>query len=137
MTLFEIDPLSSVLIAAVVTIIDDTQNLFRNDQTPDYNIPVHVSIKEHLFYFTNYLTKVPLNPPTVVSSNAVTDAAYIYCRMCRNNYPSESFANPASNSLYATCSDCRSLQHDRRFPTVFETITNQGLSDIIGNISNF
>ena len=53
MTLFEIDPLSSVLIAAVVILIDDTQSLFRINQTHDLNIPEHVSVKGHLFYFTN------------------------------------------------------------------------------------
>ncbi|KHJ35920.1 hypothetical protein EV44_g2443 [Erysiphe necator] len=100
----------------------------------DYNRRHPESLQERPDSRLQHPSALPLNPPTVVSSNAVTDAAYIYCRMCRNNYPSESFANPASNSLYATCSDCRSLQHDRRFPTVFETITNQGLSDIIEEV---
>ncbi|KHJ34450.1 hypothetical protein EV44_g3390 [Erysiphe necator] len=72
-----------------------------------------------------------LYPPSVEPFNAVTDTVNVRCRKCRKNYPSELFANPGSNSLYATCLDCRTEEHARRYPTVFEPTTIQGPSEYL------
>ncbi|KHJ33005.1 hypothetical protein EV44_g4969 [Erysiphe necator] len=67
--------------------------------------------------------------------NAVTEIANVFCRMCKKNCP-ESFSNPASNTPHVTCLDCRTRNHTRRFPTVFEPIPNQGPSDFIEDVDD-
>ncbi|KAI6247467.1 hypothetical protein HI914_04078, partial [Erysiphe necator] len=79
---------------------------------------------------------LPHNPQSVATINTAIDNAYIYCRKCRNNCPPEFFTNPVSNFPHATCLDCRTLDHTRRFPTVFEPIPNQGPSDYIEDIDD-
>ena len=132
-----IDHSSDATIVAVVTMIDDTQSHFEISQTQDRNRQYHVSLKDHIFNFTNFFDKVSLYPPSVEPFNAVTDTVNVRCRKCRKNYPSELFANPGSNSLYATCLDCRTEEHARRYPTVFEPTTIQGPSEYLGKIYNF
>ncbi|KHJ30960.1 hypothetical protein EV44_g3290 [Erysiphe necator] len=70
-------------------------------------------------------TGMPINLPSYNAVNLVTDTAPILCRKCKKTCPPESFANSSSNSLYATCLDCRSQQHERRYPTVFEPTSLQ------------
>ncbi|KHJ32512.1 hypothetical protein EV44_g5924 [Erysiphe necator] len=66
--------------------------------------------------------------------NSVTEIATVYCRMCKKNCSPELFANPASNSSYATCLDCRTQDHNRRYPTVFDPIPTQRSSDNLEDI---
>ena len=87
--------------------------------------------------YTNYFIKVPLDPQSVATPNAVIDTAYILCRKCKKNCHPEFFANPSSTSLYATCLNCRTQEHARHFPHVFEPIPNLGQSDFIGKIFTY
>ncbi|KHJ30202.1 hypothetical protein EV44_g1318 [Erysiphe necator] len=97
----------------------------------DFNRRHSESLQDRPTSRPQHTSALPLNPTNVVPFNAVIDTAYINCRMCRNDCSSELFANSASNSLYATCLDCRTRDHARRYPTIFEPIPNQGLSDYI------
>ena len=84
-----------------------------------------MSVKDLLFFVTNFPDKVSLNPQIDATLNTVIDTAYVICRKCRQNYPREFFANSALNSTFATCIACRTRDHARRFPTVFEPAGSQ------------
>ena len=99
--------------------------------------PIACEWENQSFNFTNFFDKVPLNPPIVSNFDTVVDNTYIYCRKCRKNCPTNLFDNPGSTSLYATCIDCRTQEHARQFPTVFESIPIQGPSEYLGKISNY
>ncbi|POS82171.1 hypothetical protein EPUL_005697, partial [Erysiphe pulchra] len=44
-----------------------------------------------------------------------------YCTKCKKNCPLDMFTNSSNNTSYTTCSGCRTLERNRRFPPLFPT----------------
>lgn len=102
----------------------------------DY-VLLSVCVNDSCLNDTNEIAKVPINAQSDNTLTVVSEIATIFCRKCKKNCVPESFVNAVSNSPHATCLDCRTRDHARRFPTVFEPMPSQGPSDFIGKINNY
>lgn len=127
---------SNVAIAARGIIPADIHSRYKLNQIqPDFFL-LTVCADGHWLNDTNYIDKVPVNAQIDTTINAIPEIVTFFCRMCKKNCPTESFAHENSISPYSTCVDCRTRDRARRFPTVFEPIPTQHPSDNIGKLIN-
>ncbi|POS82647.1 hypothetical protein EPUL_004006, partial [Erysiphe pulchra] len=97
----------------------------QNRATSLFNGPIHGKIYQScsICRLQVHNRQHPLNiqAPITLEPNIDINRSMMYCSMCKKNCPSDLFINDTPNSPFSTCSNCRSLQHSRRFPSIFST----------------